>query len=102
MFSKNEFFFLASKCRLTNYFANIIWLKKGRILVDDRGIDPHKSSMAAISPIEISSSDSDFNFTDDDEVEISPVNARDSANTRTLPDWATAHPTTSRYIGRFH
>lgn len=55
--------------------------------------------MAAISPIEISSSDSDFNFTDDDEVEISPVNARDSANTRTLPDWATAHPTTSRYTG---
>ncbi|KAJ6915661.1 LOW QUALITY PROTEIN: helicase-like transcription factor CHR28 [Populus alba x Populus x berolinensis] len=98
-FQKMKFSFLASKCRLTNYFANFIWLKKGKILVDDRGVDPRKSSMAAISPIEISSSDSDFNFTDDDEVEISPVNARDSANTRTLPDWATAHPTTSRYTG---
>ncbi|KAJ6739798.1 TRANSCRIPTION TERMINATION FACTOR 2-RELATED [Salix purpurea] len=55
--------------------------------------------MDAISPIEISSSDSDFNFTDDDEVEVSPVNGRDSASTRTLPDWATAHPTTSRHTG---
>ncbi|KAJ6379077.1 hypothetical protein OIU78_029157 [Salix suchowensis] len=55
--------------------------------------------MDAISPIEISSSDSDFNFTDDDEVEISPVNGRDSASTRTLPDWATAHPTISRHTG---
>ena len=58
----------------------------------------HSNFMAAMDPIDItSSSDSDFDFEDDGELDASPV--RESvapANSRVLPQWASTSGTNSK------
>lgn len=54
--------------------------------------------MAATDPIDItSSSDSDFDFEDNGEIDVSPVRESvASANSRILPQWASTSATNSK------